>query len=70
MNCPKCGKKILQAWGRWSPNDPDVTRRGYICYACKIGYVEIYSRSKQEVIGIEEEDLRDKREIQTTLGDF
>lgn len=70
MNCPKCGKKILQAWGRWSPNDPDVTRRGYICYTCKIGYTEIYSKIEKRVIDVEEVDLREKREIQTTLGDF
>ena len=67
MNCRKCGKKILQVWGIWSPEEPDVTRRGYLCRTCEMGYVEIYSREAQEVIRIEEKDLSDKKEVQTTL---
>ena len=70
MKCPKCGKNILQILGRWSPEQPDVTRRGYFCRTCRIGYVEIFSIPKQQVIGIEEKDYNVKQEIQLTLGDF
>ena len=70
MKCRKCGKIIRQEWGHWSPEEPNVTRRGYLCRTCRIGYVEIYSIPKQEVIGIEEKDYNDKQEVQLTLGDF
>ena len=70
MKCRKCGKNVPQVWGRWSPEDPDVTRRGYLCRTCRIGYVEIFSRISQNVIRIEETDFNVKKEIQTTLGDY
>ena len=70
MKCRKCGKKILQVWGKWSPDEPDITRRGYLCRSCKMGYVEVFSRVSQKVIRIEEKDYNDKQEVQLTLGDF
>ena len=70
MKCRKCGKKILQVWGEWSSEEPNVTRRGYLCRTCRIGYVEIYSKIEKRVIAVEEKDYNDKQEVQLTLGDF
>lgn len=70
MKCRKCGKHIMQVWGEWSPETPDVTRRGYLCRTCRTGYVEIYSISQQEVIGIEEKDYNLTNERQTSLMEW
>ena len=70
MKCSKCGKYVRQYWGRWSPEEPDITRRGYYCTSCHIGYVEFYSRIEKKVVRVEETDYNVKEEIQTTLGDF
>ena len=70
MKCRKCGKHIMQVWGMWSPDNPNIARRGYLCRTCEIGYVELFDRVSQTVVGIEEKDLSEKKEVQTTLGDF
>lgn len=70
MKCLKCGKKILQVWGKWSPDEPDITRRGYLCRSCKMGYVEVFSRVSQKVIHIEEKDLSVKRDKQVSLEEW
>lgn len=70
MNCRKCGKRIMQYYGEWSPEEPDITRRGYYCTSCHIGYVEIYSRIEKKVIRVEETDYNVKVEKQTSLVEW
>ncbi len=64
--CPKCKKHIRQMFAHCSPEEP-VSRRGYICYNCEMGYVEIVDNASHNVIRVEETDLHVSNERQTSL---
>ena len=70
MICPRCGKKLLQISGMWSPKTPNLTFRKYVCDTCRTGYTEVVDTVSHEVVRIDEMSLRSKEEKQVSLMEW
>ena len=58
LRCPRCNKSIRQNWGKWSRDEPEITRRAYTCTHCNTRFIEIVKDYR--VIGILEEKMNEE----------